>query len=75
MNNPTPSEDRGVGPYSNEYPGIFAVHISELALVIFVSKTPIILKGNSGVTSETISDSAECYAGISVRFESSAACM
>ena len=26
-------------------------------------------------TSETISDSAECYAGLSVRFESSAACM
>ena len=26
-------------------------------------------------TSETISDSAECYAGVSVRFESSAACM
>ena len=49
MNNPTPSEDRGVGTCSNEYPGIFAVHISELALVIFVSKTPIILKGNSGV--------------------------
>ena len=22
MNNPTPSEDRGVGTYSNEYPGI-----------------------------------------------------
>ena len=35
MNNPTPPEDRGVGTYSNEYPGIFAVHISELALVIF----------------------------------------
>ena len=27
------------------------------------------------VTSETISDSAECYPGLSVRFESSAACM
>ena len=27
------------------------------------------------ITSETISDSAECYAGLSVRFESSAACM
>ena len=26
-------------------------------------------------TSETISDSAECYAGLSIRFESSAACM
>ena len=26
-------------------------------------------------TSETISDSAECYAGLPVRFESSAACM
>ena len=26
-------------------------------------------------TSETISDSAECYAGLSVRFDSSAACM
>ena len=26
-------------------------------------------------TSETISDSAVCYAGLSVRFESSAACM
>ena len=26
-------------------------------------------------TSETISDSAECYAGLSVRFESSAGCM
>ena len=26
-------------------------------------------------TCETISDSAECYAGLSVRFESSAACM
>ena len=26
-------------------------------------------------TSETISDSAECYAGLSVRFESSATCM
>ena len=26
-------------------------------------------------TSETISDSAECYAELSVRFESSAACM
>ena len=26
-------------------------------------------------TSETISDSAECYAGLSVQFESSAACM
>ena len=25
-------------------------------------------------TSETISDSAECYAGLSVRFEPSAAC-
>ena len=37
-------------------------------------------KGNQGTTrgketSETISDSAECYAGLSVRFESSAACM
>ena len=27
------------------------------------------------LTSETISDSAECYAGLSVLFESSAACM
>ena len=27
------------------------------------------------LTSETISDRAECYAGLSVRFESSAACM
>ena len=27
------------------------------------------------LTSETISDSAECYAGLSVRFESSAACL
>ena len=26
-------------------------------------------------TSEAISDSTECYAGVSVRFESSAACM
>ena len=26
-------------------------------------------------TNETISDSAECYAGLPVRFESSAACM
>ena len=26
-------------------------------------------------TSETISDSAECYAGLTIRFESSAACM
>ena len=26
-------------------------------------------------TSETISDSAECYAGLSVRFESSATCL
>ena len=26
-------------------------------------------------TNETISDSAECYVGLSVRFESSAACM
>ena len=26
-------------------------------------------------TSETISDSAECYAGLSVHFETSAACM
>ena len=26
-------------------------------------------------TSETISDSAECYTGLSVHFESSAACM
>ena len=32
-------------------------------------------KNNSTKTSETISDSAECYAGLSVRFESSAACM
>ena len=29
----------------------------------------------SSKTSETISDSAECYVGLSVRFESSAACM
>ena len=29
----------------------------------------------TSITSETISDSAECYAGLSVRFESSAACM
>ena len=36
MNNPTPPEDRGVGTYSNEYPGIFALHISELALIYFV---------------------------------------
>ena len=35
MNNPTPPEDRGVGTYSNEYPGIFALHISELALITF----------------------------------------
>ena len=28
-----------------------------------------------GQTSETISDSADCYAGLSVCFESSAACM
>ena len=27
------------------------------------------------LTSETISDSAECYAGLQVHFESSAACM
>ena len=27
------------------------------------------------LTSETISDSAECYAGLSLLFESSAACM
>ena len=27
------------------------------------------------LTSETISDSAECYAGLSVLFQSSAACM
>ena len=31
--------------------------------------------GNKGKTSETVSDSAECYAGPSVRFKSSAACM
>ena len=31
--------------------------------------------GNKGKTSETVSDSAECYAGLSVHFESSAACM
>ena len=30
---------------------------------------------SKNTTSETISDSAECYAGLSVRFESSAACM
>ena len=30
---------------------------------------------NRTETSETISDSAECYAGLSVHFESSAACM
>ena len=32
-------------------------------------------KHNRSKTSEPISDSAECYAGLSVRFESSAACM
>ena len=32
------------------------------------------LKNTLVQTSETISDSAECYAGLSVRFESSAAC-
>ena len=31
--------------------------------------------GNKLVTSETISDSAECYTRLSVRFESSAACL
>ena len=31
--------------------------------------------GRKILTSETISDSAECYAGLSERFESSAACM
>ena len=30
---------------------------------------------NKVITSETISDSAESYAGLSVRFESSAACI
>ena len=44
MNSSTPLEGRGVGTYSNEYPGIFAAEISELALVIFVAETPIIFE-------------------------------
>ena len=52
-------------------------HLSNTSSVspINVMKTINVIPTINVITGETISNSAECYAGLSVRFESSATCM